>query len=204
MGAGYGAVEVFPATAERWNDLETLFGPNGASAGCWCMWWRLERTEFKRIKGEGRKAALKELVCGSESPGLLAYVDGRPVGWCSIGPRETFAALENSRILKRIDDTLVWSIVCFFITKKYRNKGIMADLLRAAVDYATSRGAQVVEGYPLDLQSHLLAGQTLTRFSGYMGIASAFRAAGFESVASASETQLIMRYTITSSLREEA
>jgi hypothetical protein len=187
---------IHPATAERWNDLESLFGPKGAFAGCWCMFWRMERAEFKRLKGDGTKAILKEMVMQNQVPGVLAYINGLPIGWCSIGPRQGYAALENSRILKRVDGTPVWSIVCFFVPKPYRNQGIMADLLRGALGYAIQQGAQVVEGYPLNMQAHQLEGQTLKSFSGYMGFASIFKDAGFEKVADASETQLIMRYTV--------
>ena len=189
-------VEVHPATAERWKDIQLLFGDKGAYAGCWCMFWRLDRADFKKMKGEGTKAVLKGMTTHNDVAGLLAYVDGKPIGWCSIGPRKDYAALENSRILKRIDDEPVWSIVCFFVAKPFRSKGIMSELLRGAVKYAEQQGAKIVEGYPIDMQTDKLAGQKLNSYSGYMGIASIFRAAGFMKVADASETQLIMRYTV--------
>ena len=189
-------ITVFPATAERWPDLETLFGPKGAYAGCWCMNWRLKRSVYKELDGEGRKAEMRHLTHADHAPGVLAYHDGIPAGWCSIGPREAFAALETSRILKRVDDQPVWSIVCFYVAKTARRSGLMAALLRGAVDYARQQGARIVEGYPIDLKTPLLAGQKLTGYSGYMGIASVFREAGFVEVGRASETQLIMRCTI--------
>ena len=189
-------VEVYPATAERWKDIESLFGAKGAYAGCWCMFWRLDRADFKRMKGEGTKAVLKGMTTSNNVAGLLAYVDGQPIGWCSISPRKDYAALENSRILKRIDDMPVWSIVCFFVAKPFRNKSITSKLLRGAVKYAEQQGARIIEGYPIDMQTDKLAGQKLNSYSGYMGIASIFRAAGFVKVADASETQLIMRYTV--------
>jgi GNAT superfamily N-acetyltransferase len=127
---------------------------------------------------------------------LLAYADGEPVGWCSVGPREDYAALENSRILKRVDDKPVWSIVCFFVDKTARKQGVMQELLAGAVKFAKSKGAKIVEGYPIDMQSPKLAGQKLNSYSGYMGIASVYREVGFKQVGAASETQLIMRYVI--------
>lgn len=189
-------IEVFPATAERWHDIEVLFGPKGAYAGCWCMFWRLDRADFKKMKGDGTKAVLQDLTTNNHVAGVLAYVGEEPIGWCSVSPRKDYAALENSRILKRIDDKPVWSIVCFFVAKSFRSKGVMEELLRGAVRHAIHQGAQIVEGYPIDMQTSKLAGQTLNSYSGYMGIASAFRAAGFIKVADASETQLIMRYTV--------
>jgi GNAT superfamily N-acetyltransferase len=189
-------VEIHPATADRWPDLETLFGLKGAYAGCWCMFWRLERSHFKLQKGEGTKAELHHLVQAGPPPGLLAYLDGTAAAWCSLGPREQFKALENSRILKRVDDTPVWSIACFFVAKPCRGHGLMGALLRGAVAYAAANGATTVEGYPLDLDHPQLAGQKLTSYAGYMGITSAYRAVGFAEIGRASETQLIMRYTI--------
>ncbi len=186
-------LEIHPATADRWPDLEALFGEKGAYAGCWCMFWRLRRTDFKKMQGEGTKAVLKEMTCKNEVAGLIAYVDGHPAGWCSLGPREDYAALEKSRILTRVDDQPVWSVVCFFMAKPFRKKGLMSALLQGAVQYAREHGATILEGYPLDMQSPQLAGQKLNTFGGYMGIASVYRAAGFVEVGRASETQVIMR-----------
>jgi GNAT superfamily N-acetyltransferase len=194
----YLEVEVYPATADRWEDLEMLFGPKGAYSGCWCMFWRLSRTDFNNLGGEGRKAVLQDLTSRNKVAGVLAYINGKPVGWCSIGPREDYAALEKSRILKRMDDTPVWSVVCFYVARGFRKKGIMSALLRGAVKYAERQDARVIEGYPIDMQTEKLAGQTLTGYSGYMGIASVFREAGFVQVGEASETQLIMRYMVES------
>lgn len=187
---------VHPASAERWADLEQVFGEHGAYAGCWCMFWRLNRADFKQLKGEGTRAVLHEMTTRGDVPGLLLYDQGQPVGWCSIGPREGYLALENSRILKRIDEQPVWSVVCFFVTKKYRGMGAMSALIRGGVDYARQKGAKIVEAYPIDMQSPKLAGQKLTSYSGYMGIASVFRDAGFVEVGRASGTQLIMRYQL--------
>ena len=189
-------VEVVPATAERWLDLEALFGTNGACAGCWCMWWRLSHSEYKRGQGEGNKAALKEMALGDRVPGLLAYVGGRPAGWCSIGPREQFTALEGSRTLTRVDDQPVWSIVCFFVPRPFRRRGLLAELVRGAVRYAQQQGAQIVEAYPIDTQALKLAGKKLTGVGGYMGIASTFERVGFKTAAQRSDRRPVMRYTV--------
>ena len=187
-------LEIHPLTAERWKDLESLFGPHGAYSDCWCMFWRVRRADFSRMKADERKAALQEMTARNPAPGLLAYAAGQPAGWVSLGPRNDFDALAYSRILPRLDDAPVWSIVCFFIAKPYRRKGLLVRLIRGAVQYAGEHGATTVEAYPTDMQSHRLTGMRLTGYSGYMGIASAFRAAGFVPVKQASETQLIMRY----------
>lgn len=185
--------EVLSATSERWPDLEALFGKSGGHGGCWCMFWRLKRAQFNGLGTEGRKAALRDLACAGPVPGLLAYAGGQCVGWCCVGPREEFTALENSRILKRVDDQPVWSIVCFFVARGARRQGVLRALLQGALCYAQGQGARIVEGYPLDMQTPKLWGQNLTGYSGFMGIASAYRDAGFAEVGRASETQLIMR-----------
>jgi GNAT superfamily N-acetyltransferase len=132
-------------TPECWPDLENLFGKNGANAGCWCMFWRLERAMFKKTKGDGNRQILKQIVEANGQPGILAYAGKQAVGWCGIAPREDLLALENSRILKRVDDQPVWSITCFFVTKEARGQGIMESLIKAAVKHAKSQGAQIVE-----------------------------------------------------------
>jgi GNAT superfamily N-acetyltransferase len=180
-----------PLTPERWVDLEKLFGQHGASGGCWCMWWRLPRSEFTRNCGERNKEAFKRLVDSGNVPGILAYVGGQPVGWCSIAPRVSFPKLERSRILKRIDDKPVWSVVCFFIAKAFRQKGVSVELLKAAVNYAAKQGAEIVEGYPVEPKKN----QTPNGFA-YTGLASAFRKVGFVEVVRRSETRPIMRYII--------
>jgi GNAT superfamily N-acetyltransferase len=198
-----GTFQFYPATPERWPDLEHVFGKNGANAGCWCMFWRLERAMFKKTKGEGNRQILKQIVEADEQPGVLAYDGKNAVGWCGIAPREKLIALENSRILKRVNDQPVWSITCFFILKEARKQGIMDGLIKAAVEHAKTNGARIVEAYPIDMQSPKLAGQTFSSYSGYMGVSSAFRSLGFEEVGQASETQLIMRLTLKDARRRK-
>ena len=169
-------LEVHPLTPERWGDLETLFGKRGASSGCWCMWWRLPRAQFQQQAGQRNKEALKAIVDSGQPPGLLAYAGGEAIAWCSVGPRPAFTALERSRTLKRVDDAPVWSVVCFFVAKPFRRRGVMVPLLTAAVEYARAHGAKIVEGYPVEPT------QRLSGDRGYTGVVSAFRKAGFVEV----------------------
>jgi GNAT superfamily N-acetyltransferase len=185
------ALEFQPVSLDRWRDLEKLFGPNGACQGCWCTFWRLRRTDFKRQNGAQHKRALKQIVRSGLEPGLLAYRDGEPIGWCSIGPREDFLALENSRNLKRLDDRPVWSIVCFFIHRTQRRSGLTAQLLQASIEYARDHGATIVEAYPIDTGGRHKSSGDL-----YMGVASVFRDAGFAVVQR--RPHRIMRYVIES------
>ncbi len=183
------ALEFQPLTPERWQDLEALFGKRGAYGNCWCMWWRMPRSEFDRQTGEVKKEAFKTIVVSGEVPGILAYVDGQPIAWCSVAPREAFAVLERSRTLKRVDDKPVWSIVCFFVARPFRKQGLMLKLIRAAVEYARVHGAQIVEGYPIEP-----AHANLPDVSSFTGIASVFVEAGFVEVLRRSEKRPIMRY----------
>lgn len=184
-------VTCHPLTSERWSDLERLFGPRGATGGCWCMWWRVSRTQFKAQKGEGNKRALHRLVDSGEVPGLLAYAERKAIGWCAVGPRQRYPILEHSRILKRVDDQPVWSVVCFFVSRPYRGRGVTTLLLRAAIEHARRHGARILEGYPIEPK----ASRTPDIFA-YTGLASSFRQAGFVEVLRRSETRPIMRYVI--------
>jgi GNAT superfamily N-acetyltransferase len=185
------ALAFHPLTPDRWRDLETLFGERGACGGCWCMWWRLQRSQFNQQKGEGNKRAFKKIVAAGEVPGILAYGDGRPVGWCALAPRETYPVLKNSRILQPVDDQPVWSITCFFVAKPFRRRGVSVALLRAAAEHAGKRGAKILEGYPVEPKQEKMADAFV-----WSGLASAFRQAGFAEVLRRSETRPIMRKEI--------
>jgi GNAT superfamily N-acetyltransferase len=185
-----GRITFKPATAAEWDALVDLFGPRGACGGCWCMWWRLSRREFARRKGEGTRRALKRLVDRGLAPGILAFDGERAVGWCCVGPREDFPLLERSRVLARVDDESVWSIVCFFVARDHRRRGLTRRLVAAAVSYAASRGARIVESYPVD------AGSAQPDAFVYTGLVSAFASNGFVEVARRSKRRPIMRRRI--------
>jgi len=178
-----------PVIAQRWDDFETLFGPRGAVGGCWCMWFRLKRSEFDVQKGEGNKQAMRRIIDSGEIPGLLACNQEEPIGWCSVAPREAFPVLDRSPVLKRVDDQPVWSVVCFFIARPYRHQGVSLQLLQAALDYAQENGARIVEGYPVEPKK----GSTPEVFA-YTGLVSMFLQLGFVEVARRSETRPLMRY----------
>ena len=182
-----------PATPSRWPDLEELFGERGACGGCWCMFWRLPRKEFDAGKGAANKRALKRIVSAGREPGILGYLNDEPIAWCAVAPREDYIALERSRILRPVDDHPVWSVSCLFIKKPYRRQGVSAQSLRAAVAFAASHGASIVEGYPVEPASN-----TPDPFL-WHGIASAFLAAGFREVARRSNSRPIMRCEVKNS-----
>lgn len=106
-----------PLTAKRWGDLERLFGERGACGGCWCMWWRLRRSEHVKGKGEPNKRAFRAIVQGGAVPGILAYGGREPVAWCAVEPRESYPVLERARTLRPLDDRPVCSVTCFFVRR---------------------------------------------------------------------------------------
>lgn len=183
--------DFYPVTKENWHDFENLFGEKGACAGCWCMYWRMKRKEYNELRGSGTKRKMKSLINKGTIPGILAYVDMQPVGWCSVAPREDFPVLDNSRVLKRIDEKQVWSVVCFFIHKNYRRQGLSVELLNAVKKYVKMNKGNLVEGYPVEPKSD----KTADVFA-WTGLFSAFKDAGFKEVSRRSETRPIMRYLI--------
>ena len=179
-------------SADRWDDLETLFGPNGAYSGCWCMFLRLPSSEFDRNCPDGgaaNRALLKTIVETGEEPGLLAYADGKPVGWVAVSPREDYGKLLRSPIHKPIDDaTDVYSVSCFFIAAAARGSGVSDALLAAAVKHARKRGAKVVEAYPSDVGEKRPPAAQMWR-----GSVAQFERAGFVVAARRKPARPIMR-----------
>jgi GNAT superfamily N-acetyltransferase len=155
------------------------------------MWWRIPRSEFDRKKGAGNKRAMKRIVESGEVPGLIGYVGGEPAGWCSVAPRQHFPVLQRSRILKPIDDQPVWSVVCFFVARPYRRRGVGVAMLKAAVGYVKKEGGRIVEGYPVEPKK-----AALPDAFAWIGLKSQFEQAGFTEVLRRSPTRPVMRCMI--------
>jgi GNAT superfamily N-acetyltransferase len=186
------ALEIHPLTRERWDDLVTVFDRPGDPKGCWCMFYRMRSRDFEPRWGRANREDFHEVVEQGPPPGLLAYRDGQPVGWCAVAPRADYPRILNSRVLKPVDeDPGVWSIVCFYVVRGERGGGLAAALLEAAVDHAAARGAAAVEGYPRDT-----AGSTRHANEMFVGSMSMFAAAGFEEAARRSPQRPIMRRTL--------
>jgi GNAT superfamily N-acetyltransferase len=186
-------VKIRPLTPRYWKEFEALFGPRGACAGCWCMEPRQTRAEWERYKGSQNRQKMRRLVHqGKRPPGLLAFVGRTPVGWISIEPREVFSKLARSRVLAPVDDKEVWSIVCFFVAREFRGQGVSVTLIEGAVDYARSKGARIVEGYPVGYPVEPKKTPMAPVFA-FTGLASAYRRARFKEVARRSPTRPIMR-----------
>jgi GNAT superfamily N-acetyltransferase len=193
---------VKPVTAERWTDLEALFGPNGAYSGCWCMYLRLPSGEWQdgaRAGGPGNRARLRTLVRRGAEPGLLAYDGARPVGWVAVAPREEYPRVLRSPVHKPIDDTSgVWSVSCFVVARDARGRGVARALLDGAVKFARKQGAQVVEAYPVDPGAERPDDATMWR-----GTVRMFTDAGFEVVARRKPARPIVRKVLRRSARSD-
>jgi GNAT superfamily N-acetyltransferase len=176
-----------PLTPNRWDDFETLFGKNGACAGCWCTWWRMGQSEWLAIKGDGTKRMMRALVKQGPAPGLLAYSGDEAVGWCALAPREDYPRLARSKILAPVDDAPVWSVSCFFVRRDWRRRGVTVALLNEAARWVGTQGGRLLEGYPTDTDK---AQPAAFVFHGLLG---AFRRAGFREVARRSTSRPIVR-----------
>lgn len=178
----------YPLTPQRWDDFARLFGPRGACGGCWCMWWRLSAKEFGRGKGAGNRRAMKRIVEGGTVPGILAYRGSEPVGWCSIAPRGDFPRLERSKVMAPFDERPVWSLVCLFVARRQRRRGVSDALVKAAVRYARRRGGRIVEACPVDT-----GGRRIADAFAFHGLTETFTKAGFVEVARRSPSRPLMR-----------
>jgi GNAT superfamily N-acetyltransferase len=181
-------LEVRPVTAERWNDLERLFGPSGAYSGCWCMYLRIKASEWEANGNAGNRSAMKAIVEEGRVPGLLAYRDGEPAGWVSVAPRTEYGRVERSPVTRSVDDRPAWSIVCFFVHRDERGSGLGRALLDAAVEHAAAEGAEVIEGYPV-----ATGGERISAADAWHGTEAMFEAAGFQPVIRRRERRPVMR-----------
>lgn len=176
-------VSIEPATAERWQDLENLFGPTGAYGHCWCTFFRRRAKDHtasttcdRSMRGVDNKAELRRLTLEGRVPGLLAYDEDGPCGWVSVAPREDYIRLWRSRSLRPADpaEPGVWSLVCFWLPHRRRGRGRGSRLLGGAIEYARAEGARVLEAYPVDT----VGGRAPTA-EVYTGTVEMFRRAGF-------------------------
>jgi len=171
-------LKVRPLTPDDWAVVETLFGAKGACGGCWCMYWRSSfgGEKFKERLGERNRKDFRREVTSGRAKGVLALDGDRPVGWCSIGPREDFPYLQRSRVLKTDWKPGTWSITCFFIPAAERGKGVATALLAGAVKLARTLGATEIEGYPVSVRPD---GEKVAAAFAWTGVPSLFEKGGF-------------------------
>ena len=168
------------ATASRWDDVQRALTGGGDGASCQCIWPMLSNKDWDATTTPQRTEMLRDEIAAGPPPGLIAYVDGEAAGWIRIGPRAKQSRISRTRMIaaattEPFDDESVWAVTCFVVRREHRGSGLNAELLRAAVDYARSSGARVIEGYPVDTGGEKK--RTNDLFHGTLGT---FIAAGFD------------------------
>jgi ribosomal protein S18 acetylase RimI-like enzyme len=182
---------IVPATPDRWRDLEKLFGPErGANSGCWCMWWRLTRTDWRKMPKAERKARFRKVVTVGPPVGLLAFRAGAPVGWVQVAPRRATPTFNTSPVAApsnpQDDLDQVWAISCFYIAARERRAGVANALAAAAVEHAFAHGAAAIEACPKEPEQR--AGGDL-----FTGTPLLFRRLGFREVARRAPLRPLLR-----------
>lgn len=182
-----------PLTPSRWADFEAVFRAPGCSVarGCWCMFYRragvVPAPPAGLTRAEANRREMKALVDAGEVTGLIGYRDGEPAGWISLGPRERYAKLERSPVMRAVDTESVWSVICFVVPSPQRRQGVARALLAGAVAYARKQGARILEAYPVDQRGDARDDNL------WFGTKRMFEDAGFEVVARRKPTRPVMR-----------
>ena len=172
-------IRVEPLTDATFEALAALFREGGDPRWCWCQFWRLRSKDFSVLKVPQLRDRLHEQAASDQPPGLVAFDGERAVGWTSVAPRDDFQRIVHSKVIPKIDDRPVWSIVCFAVSQTARRRGVARALLEAAIAFARSRGATALEAYPLDLAP----GQHVDANAAYTGTLAMFERSGFKVVA---------------------
>jgi len=179
-----------PLTKANWAKFVQLFGNKGACENCWCMYYRLSKSDYAEGKTEdSNKEAMQNLVIENKPTGILAFYEGQPIAWCAFAPREDFIKLERSRVHKRIDDLPVWSIPCFFIDKAFRRQGVTVELLKGVISYAKENNISIIEAYQI-----IPTTESLPDSFAWIGLYKSFERAGFEIVDRTSKNRPMVRY----------
>lgn len=189
---------VVPANEASWDELRRIFGERGEASRCQCQRYKLRPKEsFASYPSEDRADRLRQQAdCGhpgsGTTSGLVAYLDGEPVGWCAVEPRTAYIGLlHNNRVpwVGRAEDKTddeVWAVTCLFTRAGFRRRGVSRALARAAVDFARERGARALEGYPITTTN--VIAQEL-----HVGTESVFADAGLSEVSRPSQRRAVRR-----------
>lgn len=172
------SVKIVPVDKATWTDFEALFESKGGPSYCWCMAWRMTKEELKDNNSSSRKKFIEQRVASGTPIGLLAYMDGKAIAWCSVAPRETYQRLGGEEGLEK-----VWSVACFFIKREFRDKGLIHLLIESAREYAGKNGAKYLEAYPVEPDSPSYR---------FMGFIKTFEKAGFSFVKKAGTRRHVM------------
>jgi GNAT superfamily N-acetyltransferase len=193
-------VTVVPANEASWEDLRAIFGDRGYAAYCHCQRPKMKSwAEWKELGVAGRMLRHEaQTHCGYPSAettsGLVAYLDGEPVGWCAVEPRTAYARLRRTPVpwtgrAEDKDDDGVWAVVCFITRAGFRRRGVSRALAHATVEFARERGARALEGYPMVVEP----GEDVTWGELNVGSRSIFAEAGFQEVSHPTLRRVVMR-----------
>jgi len=205
-------LRIVPANQASWEDLQAVLGTRGEAHRCQCQRYKLQRGEaFKKFPVEERAHRLRtQTECGhprsKTTSGLVAYLEGEPVGWCAVEPRTAYPGLVRAyrvpwegRSEDKADDT-VWAVTCFVTRAGYRRRGISRVLARAAVEFARERGARALEGYPMLTKP----GEDVTWGELHVGKRSVFEVAGLTEVSHPTPRRVVMRIELSSRSASQA
>lgn len=195
--AGNPDITVVSVRDAPWHDVQKIFGTRGDPSSCWCQYFKMDTAAWKTASRETCEPLLREQVRDLDPPpGVVAYLQDEPVGWCAVEPRRNYPRIHRTKVAQGpepMDDPSVWSVTCFVVRVGFRKKGIATMLLSAAVDQARAHGARVIEGYPVDpLARHKVSSAEL-----YYGIVSQFAANGFTEVERPTPSRALMRLELT-------
>jgi GNAT superfamily N-acetyltransferase len=187
-------IEVHDATGDRWDDVATVMGTRGDASRCWCQFFRLHGPAAREATPTSSRAALRtQVVEDPVPPGVLAYADAEPVGWCAVAPRGSYSRLAHSEVTKDVpDEAGLWAVTCFVVRVGHRRQGVAGALLDAAVSLAERNGARIVEGYPVDTAVRKASSAEL-----YHGTVLLFAAAGFDEYARPKPDRAVVRRVLT-------
>jgi GNAT superfamily N-acetyltransferase len=125
-------------------------------AGCYCGFYETtgETRDPSPAAGPGHRAEKADRIRSGQSHGLMAFVDGKVVGWCNAQPRSSFDNMR--RYATAVDDPSdpVGSIMCFLVAPRHRGRGVGRALLHAACDTFRRDGLRTAEGYPTTSRSN--------------------------------------------------
>jgi GNAT superfamily N-acetyltransferase len=198
MTATDGTLSIVPANEASWEDLQAIFGTRGAASLCQCQRYKLQpRESFRSVPTEERAQRLREQTdCGhpesDRTSGLVAYLDGEPVGWCAVEPRTEYTGLRRNFKVhwegreEDKDDESVWAVTCVLARAGFRRRGVSRALARAAVEFARERGARAIEGYPISTKD-VIADEL------HVGTERVFADAGFTEVTRPTPRRVVMR-----------
>lgn len=189
------AIRVKSVDGVAWADVETVFGTRGDASTCWCQWFRMSRREFEQASAPDRERELRVQCERTPPPGVVAYLDDEPVGWCAAAPRTEYPVLQRSTVGRATPDATaddVWTVSCFVVRVGFRRRGVAGALLAGAVELARSNGARVVEGFPVDPSAR----KSTSSAELYHGTVTLFEKAGFEVAARPTPTRAVVRLAL--------